>query len=103
MRKLSVVVFSLSISVALAQTESPVANEPAPKESAIGGEAAPTESAVAGAVAPAVVPYRSVAALPKARHSGGIHWGSLIGEWWLWITMEQTERIIKESKTRGQL
>jgi hypothetical protein len=104
MRKLSVVVFSLwSISVAAGQTESPVADEPGPTESAVGSEAAPTESAVAGAVAPAVIPYRSVAALPKAKHSGGIHWGPLLRQWWLNLVMEQTVRIAKEPKTRYAL
>ena len=82
MRKLSVVVFSLwSISVAAAQAESPVAGE----------------------AAPAVTPYRPVPALPEAKHSGGIHWGPLLREWWLNLVMEQTERIVKESKTRDQL
>ena len=33
----------------------------------------------------------------------GIHWGSLLREWWLNLAMEQTERIIKESKTRDRL
>ena len=82
MRKLSVVVFSLwSISVAAAQPESPVAGE----------------------AAPAVTPDRPAPALPEAKHSGGIHWGSLMREWWLWVATEQTERIVKESKTRDQL
>ena len=79
MRKLSVVVFSLwSISVAAAQPESPVAGE----------------------AAPAVTPYRPVPALPEAKHSGGIHWGPLLRDWWLNLVMEQTERIAEESKTR---
>ena len=82
MRKLSVVVFSLwSISVAAAQPESPVAGE------------AP----------PALTPYRPVRVLPDAKHSGGIHWGPLLRDWFLNLVMEQTERIVKESKTREQL
>jgi hypothetical protein len=42
-----------------------------------------------------------VLAAPK--QSGGIHWRSLIREWWTWIAIEQTERILKEPKTRDQL
>jgi hypothetical protein len=57
MRKLSVVVFSLWISVAAAQQE----------------------SRVAGEAAPAVTPYPPAPALPEAKHSGGIHWGPLLG------------------------
>jgi hypothetical protein len=104
MRKLSVVIFSLClIRVAAAQTESPVANEAARADSSVGGEAAPTESAVAGAVAPVVPPYRSVAAVPKPKHSGGIHWGPLFRDWWVNLVMDQTVRIVKEPKTRNAL
>ena len=82
MRELSVVVFSLwSIGVAAAQSELPVAGE----------------------AAPAVTPYRPAPTLPDAKHSGGIHWGPLLRDWWLNLVMEQTERIAKESKTRAQL
>src|ERR1700758_1822640 len=82
MRKLSVAVISLwSISVAAAQPKSPVAGEEAL----------------------AVIPYRPVPALPEAKHSGGIHWGPLLREWWLNLVIEQSERIVKESKTRAQL
>jgi hypothetical protein len=82
MRELLVAVFSLwSISVAAAQPVSPVAGE----------------------AAPAVTPYRPLLALPEAKHSGGIHWGPLLREWWLNLVMEQTERVLKESKTRDQL
>jgi hypothetical protein len=42
-----------------------------------------------------------VVAAPK--RPGGIHWGSLVRQWWLFVAMEQTERIVKESKTRDQL
>jgi hypothetical protein len=82
MRILSVVVFSLwSISVAVAQPESPAAGE----------------------AAPALAPYRPVPALPEAKHDGGIHWGPLLREWWLNLAMEHTVRIVKEPKTRDQL
>jgi hypothetical protein len=83
MRKLSVIVFSLwSISVVATgqQAASPVSSEPA-------SDSTPP-------------------ALPEAqrpKHSGAIHWGSLVREWWLWIATEQAERIIKEPKTRDQL
>jgi hypothetical protein len=39
----------------------------------------------------------------EPKRSGGIHWGPLIREWWLWIAIEQAERIVKEPKTRDQL
>jgi hypothetical protein len=42
-----------------------------------------------------------VLAAPKP--SGGIHWKSLVREWWTFIAIEQAERIIKEPKTRNQL
>jgi hypothetical protein len=38
-----------------------------------------------------------------AERRKGIHWGSLISQWWLDISVEQTERIIMEAKTRDQL
>ena len=34
---------------------------------------------------------------------GGIHWGPLLREWWLDISIEQSERILMEAKTRDQL
>ena len=34
---------------------------------------------------------------------GGIHWGPLLRQWWLDLTIEQVERISMESKTRAQL
>ena len=36
-------------------------------------------------------------------HRSGIHWGSLITQWWSDIAFEQTERLIMEPKTRDQL
>ena len=82
MPRLSVVVLSLcSVSVAAAQAE----------------------STVAGEAAAAVAPYRRVAALPEAKHSGGIHWGPLLREWWLNLVMEQSVRVLKERKTRDAL
>ena len=36
-------------------------------------------------------------------HRSGIHWGSLISQWWSDIAFEQTERLIMEPKTRDQL
>jgi hypothetical protein len=81
MRKLSVVVFSLwLVGVAAAQPESPAAGE----------------------VAPTITPNRPPPVLPEKKHSG-IHWDSLLREWGMWIATEQTERILKEPKTRGQL
>ena len=83
MRKLTAFVLCLcSISVfAMAQeTDPPVANDPA------------SDSAL---------PVLPVVQSPK--HTPRIHWGSLVREWWLWIATEQTERILKEPKTRTQL
>ena len=56
--------------------------------------------------ASASTPYVRQPVQPGAQgpdRSGGIHWRSLIQEWWLNLIMEHTERILKESKTRDQL
>jgi hypothetical protein len=42
-----------------------------------------------------------VVAAPK--RPGGIHWGPLLREWWTFVAIENTERIIREPKTRSQL
>jgi hypothetical protein len=66
----------------------------------------PTASPLAGDSVPSIIPSRPEPALPGAQpaeHSGDIHWRSLIQQWWLNLAMEQTERIVKESKTRDQL
>jgi len=83
MRKLPVVVLSLwSISVSLAQEES------------LGtGEAAPLT----------IAPSLPALAQPEPKNANGIHWGALFRDWWLNLAMEQTERILKEPKTRDQL
>jgi hypothetical protein len=82
MPRLSVVVLGLcSISVAAAQPE----------------------STVAGETAAVVAPYRRVAVLPEAKHSGGIHWDTLLRDWGLNLAMEQTVRVVKERKTRYAL
>uniref|UniRef100_Q01X13 Uncharacterized protein n=1 Tax=Solibacter usitatus (strain Ellin6076) TaxID=234267 RepID=Q01X13_SOLUE len=82
MRILSVGVFTLlSIAVAAAQPESPVA----------------------GDVAPVVSPSRPVQAHPESKHAGGIHWGPLLEQWWLNLVMDHSVRILKEPKTREQL
>ena len=49
------------------------------------------------------VPVIPVRPEPAAKEANGIHWKSLVREWWLWIAIEHTERIIKEPKTRNQL
>jgi hypothetical protein len=41
--------------------------------------------------------------LAAPKPAGGIHWGSLVRQWWLFIAIEHTERILQESKTREQL
>jgi hypothetical protein len=50
-----------------------------------------------------VAPNRANPVVAVTKQSGAIHWGSLIREWWTWIAIEQTERIVKEPKTRDQL
>jgi hypothetical protein len=65
------------------------------------GQTSPTP--VAGEAVSTRSPYRVEPSVTVAKHPGGIHWRSLIPQWWLFVSMEQTERIIKESKTRGQL
>ena len=68
----------------------------------VAGQAQTSADRVAGepvsVVSPVIGPV-----VAEPRHSGGIHWGSLVREWWTFIAIEQTERIIKESKTRKQL
>jgi hypothetical protein len=66
------------------------------------GRAQPSANRVVDEAVPVVLPkVGPVVAEPG--HSGGIHWGPLIREWWTFIAIEQTERILKESKTRNQL
>ena len=49
------------------------------------------------------MPSTLPAGLQTPERSSGIHWEPLLREWWSWIAIEQTERIIKEGKTRNQL
>jgi hypothetical protein len=83
MRKLSVVVFCLFLVRVTAQAQTS-SDSPA-------GEAV------------AVPPSRPVTVAKAPDQSGGIHWGSLVRQWWTWIAIEQVERIAKEGKTRNQL
>lgn len=46
--------------------------------------------------------YRTGTTVASAR-PGGIHWSSLLRQWWLDISIEQVERIGMEPKTRAQL
>lgn len=48
-------------------------------------------------------PYVRPQVRPEKERPSGIHWKSLMREWWLNLCMEQTERILKESKTRQAL
>jgi len=66
----------------------------------------PTASPVPGDSTPPTTPSGpdpALTAAQPAEPSGGIHWRSLIQQWWVNLVMEQTERIVKESKTREQL
>ena len=50
-----------------------------------------------------ISPSGTGAVLAAPKHSGGIHWGSLVRQWWFFIGIEHTERILQEQKTRQQL
>ncbi len=41
--------------------------------------------------------------LAQPKKPGGIHWGPLVREWWTFIVIEHTERILQEQKTREAL
>jgi len=60
-----------------------------------------TDSGTGEAVAVSRPGGSPVLAVPE--RSGGIHWGSLVRQWWTYIAIEQVERIVKEPKTRSQL
>ena len=50
------------------------------------------------------LPHRHEPVLQKpAKHSGGIHWGPLLREWWTNLVIEQTERMVQQAKTRDAL
>ena len=90
MRKLSEIVFSLWLVCVVASsqpTAPPVAIEPV-------ADNTPTAP-------PPVLPV--LPAVQRQERHNAIHWKSLAREWWLWIVIEQTERIVKETKTRHQL
>jgi len=60
----------------------------------------------AGQALPQSVDWQHRPGNPRAlvvEHRSGIHWGSLITQWWSDIAFEQTERLIMEPKTRDQL
>jgi len=48
-------------------------------------------------------PNRVAPATTAEKGADTIHWKSLIREWWLYIALEHTERILKEPKTLRQL
>jgi hypothetical protein len=56
-----------------------------------------------GEAVPAAAPFVAKPVKAEAKRSGGIHWGPLFREWWTFVGIEQTERIVRESKTRDQL
>jgi hypothetical protein len=63
--------------------------------------APPIEKDTVSAAPAAPSPGHAVAQAPD--HPGGIHWKSLMEQWWLNLMMEQTVRIAKEPKTRDAL
>ena len=83
-RKLCIFVFSLSLLRGLASAQ------PAPV-------LAPTESGSS------TIPKPRAQATPDAKRRNGIDWGPLLRQWFLNLTLEHTERILKEPKTRQQL
>ena len=84
MRRLSAVVFSLWLTSVPASSQS----SPSPASS----------DAASGATA-----NRRASTLPEAKRGGGIHWGPLLREWFLNLSIEQTERIAQQAKTRDAL
>ena len=68
----------------------------------VAGQAQTSADRMAGEPAPVVSPALGPV-VAEPRHSGGIHWGPLLREWLTFVAIEQTERVIKESKTRNQL
>jgi hypothetical protein len=70
----------------------------------IGAVASAQSTAAPGASEPASDKQQPATPLVQdAEHSGGIHWKSLMEQWWLNLMMEQTVRIAKEPKTRDAL
>lgn len=72
----------------------------------VAAQAQPSVSAAPGDSTPAAttaapLPVQPVAQNPDRDH--GIHWKSLLRQWWLNLMLEQTVRIAKESKTRDAL
>jgi hypothetical protein len=63
----------------------------------------PAPSSVAGDTPPAVTPYLPRPILPETKKTRHIHWGSFFCEWSFFLTIEQSERILKEGKTRAAL
>ena len=68
----------------------------------IAGQAQTSADRVVGD-AVSVAPRIAAPVVAEPKHSGAIHWGPLIREWWSFVAIEQTERIVRESKTRDQL
>ena len=68
----------------------------------VGGQAQTSADTGAGEAA-AVAPRTVAPVLAAKEHSGAIHWKSLFREWSLFVAIEQTERIVRETKTRNQL
>jgi hypothetical protein len=56
-----------------------------------------------GEAVPAAAAYMPKPIKAEPKRSAGIHWGPLFREWLTFVTIEQTERIVRESKTRDQL
>jgi hypothetical protein len=83
MRKLSVVVFGFGLMTAVAQAQTSADRN--------AGEAVSISPPSAGPV------------LAAPKKSGGIHWGPLVRQWWFFIAIEHSERILQEAKTREQL
>jgi hypothetical protein len=65
----------------------------------------PTASPVASTPIPDAVPsgLQPAPSVQRPERSSGIHWKSLIQQWWLNLAIEHTERILQEGKTRRQL
>jgi len=64
---------------------------------------AQTSADRAAGEAVSISPSGAGAALTAPKRSGHIHWGPLVRQWWSFIAIEHTERILQEHKTREQL
>jgi hypothetical protein len=115
MRKLVSVAFTLcSMSAAVTAQEKPVntaEREPVATPQQPGDRADATAQPPLPLACSGKLPGRKLedkllplhCAASATKNESGIHWGSLIGQWWFYIGIEHAERLIMQPKTRAQL